>query len=359
MSVTANPLLDLRSNVGQVACTFRWDLVDVSGNVIGQIHPETGATINNDSGSEVKRAIQSLTLRESDSRHINLFRDLVRPWMVLEDGTQWPLGVFAFTVDDYTEGTIETSMGTTLLDLGFILTQQMQTSYGLNDGQSIGPAMETIADMYGIFNRDIHPTHERIGGGPVNWPMDTPGTTILKSLCERAGFHPPYFDNNGTLVCRPIDPIQPGVGHQYSRSDGRIEVGTLKNSTNLLTAPNAFKVVSSGTTTGETYAVAYIDPFLPHSKERRGYVITKTIRRQGLASVGACQQVANSYARQDASHFAKVSFTSVIDPRHDTFDIIDIDGVAYREISWSMELAPGGTHTHTLIAGQVQDDSYE
>lgn len=354
--VTANELLDLRAGVGQVASTFRWELVDRGRNVIGQLHPEIGAHLSNTTNGTVFRTVRDLQIRESESRAIDIFRDFVRPSMVLEDGTMWPMGMFAFTSDAYTETTLETPLATSLLDLRFVLNQTMPHSFGVPDGGSVYDAMVEIVGIYGFADAIISPTDTIVGGGPANWPPDATGLTILDSLAQRAGFFPPYFDNDGLLTLRPVDPLQTGIGHRYDRGAGRIERNTLTRSSNLLDAPNAFKVLSSGPTPGEIYAIAYVAPELPHSRERRGFIVTKVIRKQGLPHEEACLEVAQAFARQDASQYATVQYSSVVDPRHDTFDIVEIDGEVYRETGHQPDLESGGTHTHTLVKAVLDGD---
>lgn len=353
-SRSPNDLLDLR--VGQLACTFKWDLIDVYGTVLGQLHPELGASVSNDTKSTVFRQVRNVRLRESEARDVNPLVHMVRPWMILEDGTQWPLGKFMFQLDQRPEGTLETPLETTLVDQRLLLDQAMPHAYGITDGGRVFDAMKEVAGIYGFSTESIVPTDAVIGGGPVNWPPDATGLQILESLAQRVGYNAPYFDNLGDmLTLRPIEPLRIGYNHTYDRAGGRIEVRTLVTATNLATAPNAYKVVSSGPTNGEIYAVAYVDPWLPHSVMRRGKTIMKVIRRQGLADEGACLNVATALARNDASQYATASFTSVPDPRHDTFDTVEIDGEVYREVSWEMELMPGGAHSHTLVKGVIDD----
>lgn len=355
--ITPNALLDLRPEVGQVGCTWRWDLVNDTGGVLGQIHPALGATLTNDTNASAYRTIRNVSIRQSEWADINIFTDYVRLWMVLEDGTQWSQGVFALTSDERVEGTLETPLSTTLVDKRFLLDSTMPFSYGIRNGALVYPAMVRVAELYGIPDAAITDTGARVGGGPVNWPPDATGLSILASLCQRAGFHPPYFDNAGILTLRPPVALQLGQGHVYNRRNGRIRQGALSRSTNLLDAPNAFKVISTGATSNEVYATAYVNPTLPHAKEQTGRVRIKAIRRQGLADRAACLAVAQSYARADAGRYATMTLESVPDPRHDTFDLVEIDGDPYREVSWAMALEPGGTHSHKVVKDTVEETS--
>lgn len=353
--IPSNQLLDLARGTGQVTCTWRWDLVNDTGGVLGQIHPATGATIGNDTTGTIYRTARNVRIRQTEWTDINPFTSFVRPYMVLSDGTEWPQGVFAFTTDEHTEGTIETPVTTTLVDLRFLLDQTMPFSFSLPNGAYVWPAMVAVAEYFGVVNHQITDTGTQIGGGPVAWPPDATGLQVLESLCQRSGFHPPYFDNAGTLIMRPPVALQLGQGHVYNRGEGRIRRGGLGTSTNLLTAPNAFKVISANSTGNEIAATAFVDPTLPHSREQRGAIIPKVIRRQGLRDRLSCFAVAAAYARQSAAQYATVTLESVPDPRHDTFDIVEIDGDPYREVSWTMAMTPGGRHDHRLVKDTVSE----
>ena len=50
----------------------------------------------------------------------------------------------------------------------------------------------------------------------------------------------------------------------------------------------------------------------------------------------------------DAADYTCVSFSSAPDPRHDTFDVIDLLGVRYREQRWSTRLEEGAVMAHDL-----------
>lgn len=355
---TANPLLDMRAGIGQVASTFKWELVDHLLQVVGEIHPEAGgASMDLNTTAALPRAIRNVKLREKEAREIDLFRTWVRPSMVLEDGTEWPMGVLSFSTDGYTEGSLETSLSTTLIDLRYQFNTAMPHSFGIPSGSSVRDGLIEILGIYGIFNAEVGESQVVASGGPMNWPPDATGTTIIDALASKAGFFKPYFDRRGVLVCRVPDKIEEGVGHQYpiDSINGRVERGSMVRSTNLLEAPNGYKVIGSGPTKGEVSAIAYVDPTLPFSRERTGRERLKVIRAQGVGSADMCLQIAQTAARQDAAGFATASFTSVPDPRHDTFDIVELAGEPYREIGWSMDMKPGGSHKHQLVKAVLKD----
>lgn len=355
--VPANALLDLDPGIGQVASTFRWDVVDDAGGVGGQIHPEVNPTptMTNDTRSAVFRTVRNVRIRASEFQDLDPYRDRIQPSMVLQDGTSWPLGVFVVSVPSTPEGSVESTTVATLLDRRHQLGQNMPHSYAVPNGGSVYDAMVEVAGFYGLAAGKIEPNFTRVSGGPANWPPDAVGTAVMESLAQRSGYFPPYFDNAGALILRPLDALLPGVGHRYDRSQGRIVVGTLVPSANLLDAPNIFRVIGSGPTSGEVYAEARVDPGQRNSVERTGREVIRVVRKQGLGNRDACLAVAQSLAAASASQYATAEFTGPPDPRHDTFDIVQIDDDVYREVGWSLEMRPGGAHSHTLVKSAVRD----
>ncbi|HMJ75837.1 MAG TPA: hypothetical protein VK507_07685, partial [Iamia sp.] len=82
---------------GQRAESFRFELLDQQNSFVGDLTVETGgASITNNINRKVKRSLTGLTLPPAVTAEINTLTERLRPWMVLQDGTEWPLGVFLF-----------------------------------------------------------------------------------------------------------------------------------------------------------------------------------------------------------------------------------------------------------------------
>lgn len=355
MSNTPNNLLDLRTGVGQVGSKFVWEVLDMGQRYIGAVKPERTVNLDMNTNGITMRTCSGLRLREKDARELNPLANLLSPVMVLGDGTRWRLGVLAMTDDNTIEGTGQNFLELHLDDLRFILNYPMPHSFGVDDGGSIYAAMLELVQGIGITRHKITPTTATIGGGPVNWPPDATRLSILESLCAKAGYYKPYFDNDGYLVLRPAGALTPDEAHVYTRNNSRLIPGSIVSSSGLLKAYNGYKVISSGPTNGEIYAVAYIDSKLEHSKERRGFEVLKTIRVQGAASLEDCQRIARTHANQDPLRYGGVQMISSPDPRHDIYDVVQWDGALYLEVSWSLQLRPGGDHRHSLVRALVTD----
>ena len=85
----------------------------------------------------------------------------------------------------------------------------------------------------------------------------------------------------------------------------------------------------------------------PASEARPGRC-THDIDAQGLADIAAANAAAEAAYLADQDALSFVSFTGTPDPRHDSFNVVSYDGINYLELSWSLELRPGGAHQHDL-----------
>lgn len=353
--VASNPLLDLRSHIGTVASKVRFDVLDRTLAVIGEITPARTITITLDTTASIIRALRGFTLHANDARTINPQADRIRPIWCLEDGTEWPWGVFLLSGETRRVGSAHTFVDATLMDQGFQLGQPMSRSFGVGTGGAVRPAMVELVEEAGIFDYEIDPTEQTVGG-PINFQIGTSRTTVINALGKLAGFHIAHFDNDGTLRLVAPTPLQPGAGHLYEVEGPAVRVrrNSISENSNLLNAPNVYVVVCNGPSASEIVARAMIDPRLPHSIENRGFEVPKIIRMQGLTDTAHAQRIADAAAMTDPFQLETVAFSSAPDPRHDTFDVVEFSGGLFQESSWSCALAPGADHHHE-ITKQVTD----
>src|SRR5690606_15679444 len=95
---TTDDLLDLAPGVGQRAASFRFDVLDRDGAVIGQVQPDTRSVpvVENNINRAIKRDLRGLVLMPADEAAIDPVGDRIRPVMVLENGEQLAWGLFLF-----------------------------------------------------------------------------------------------------------------------------------------------------------------------------------------------------------------------------------------------------------------------
>lgn len=346
MPVPANRILDLATGIGQVQYTVLFQVLDQDLNVKGEIQSLTPTTIAASTAAQIKRQLSGFTMNEEDLNRVNLFTDRIKPSVILEDGTEWPLGVYVFTDSAKKVGTYVSTLTTTLMDQDYILSQGTEFPYGVNPGGSITDAINFILDESNIWNRDIPGDASVRVGDPLNWPPGTARSAMLKVLCDLAGWLPPYFDNNGVCIIRPPSDVNNTEPDHYYETR-RVAYNTLVENENLLQAPNVYIVISTGPSKAEISAKAEVDADLPFSVPNRGFVIPSIHRTQGLTSTRQAQEMADALAQAGSSGFKNVFFTGPPDPRHDLFQTVEFEGVIYNEVDWNLPLR-GAQHTHSL-----------
>lgn len=341
MTVTPNALLDLADGIGQVKMAIRYYVVSRVNERIGTLAVDDPNGVDVDTDGNAKRSLRGLSLPNRELADVNLYVDRLCPTMVLEDGTEWPCGVFYFVDDVLLDDPATSRRQLTLLDGDCLLMDPFTETYSVPPYGSLAAAANEIADQCGILWREIPDTGAYVAD-PMVWPGKTPRKQALQAICTAAGWLPPYFDNRGYLIIRALpnlDRSEPD--HVYSRNGGRVLRATVATRQNLLSAPNRHVVTNNGPTTGEITAEATVDPALPFSREQRGRTITEWHEQQGIGSTAQAANMAATYASVDPGSFLAVEFMSTPDPRHDMFEVVQWDGVNMREVSWSLPLDPG------------------
>ena len=367
------------SGISQRGETIRYDLLDASNVVIGQVEVQAETTIPPTSGADVPRAhhvmppimqndvsrvphrqLQNMVIAPSSSAHINPVTQRIRPvWRIQNPATpggydDYPLGVFLFADATAHLWSWGLEMDGTMHDQGIILAQPIVSSITFAPGTPCTTAILAVAAMVNLGTPTVDASPAVIGT-PNLWAAgrDT-YEKVLEDLCSLAGFLPPYFDNLGTLVCRQAPDLGSAVpDFSYGLAApgivaGAVLEGTVTTSSDLLTAPNIYIAVDTGSTASPIVGVYAIPDSAPNSYSNRGFWVPKVLQQQGLGSPDAAQAMAKAAYSADPAAFTWVGFGSVVDPRHDTFNIVAFNGVNYREANWRMRLEPGAGQEHDL-----------
>lgn len=348
MATTAE-LLDLEVVVTR-AEKVRFDLVDKLGVVLGELHPRAPAQISNDSAQQIKRRLSNLLITSSEYADVNPLAHRVKPYWVLENDDELPLGLFLFADASSQRYTYGQTMTATLVDQGLILAQEIGSSLGFTAGTTAAEAITQVVNAAGIYDASIDSNQFTLSS-PLAWPAGKSGTTyakVLEDLCLKAGYHSPYFDNDGDLIIRAATDLSTSTAAYDYVDGGRIIAGSIVEANDLLNAPNRFLVVDTSATTGSVTYEYLIPETAPHSYQTRGFYMTKTVEAPGVGNVEQARAVAEAHYQQTPQAYEIVSFSSPADPRHDTFDVVNYRGTNYLEVGWSLTLAPGGPMTHKI-----------
>lgn len=339
--------------------TWRWRLYDKDDNLLGDLVVSTADTpqIVNDTTRSIRRNVPRITVPprpryDTDmSRYyaedVDTLTTRVRPFFTLGDGTEYPLGKFVWGDDSGVQGTGGNPKLGALTDLCTDLDQPLETSIGYGQGDGVRDAILEVLAALAIPNDGVD-NSDAVFGVAIGWVAgrDT-GLTVLDGLCKNAGFLPPYFDNVGLLQCRTAPDLSVATADFTYGYGTSVLPGSAVFSNDLLTAPNRY-VIIGGNPDAELVGIFDVPDAAPNSFKNIGRYRRKTDTVQGIATQAQADQAAASAYATDISSYTWLSFASRIDPRHDTWNIVNYDGINYREVGWTITCKPGGTMQHAL-----------
>lgn len=342
--------------------SVRFDLYDNNDNLLGILAVERSPSpprISNDTGRTIRRQLDGVRvparpIADQDATRyyaedIDPLTMRVRPRWLLATGAEYPLGVFRWGDDSTTVWSWGEPRQGILLDDTLIIDQPLDTNIGYGAGTHIDSALADQVNQAGIdaAHRSIETTTRTLSE-PIAWVAGRDHRLrVLESLCSLAGYLPPYFDNNGILVCRSAPDLASAMPtFVYGFGVGRVVPGTPVRSSDILTAPNRYIVIDTAAIDAALVGAFDVPDTAPNSFLNRGFHVVRTIELQGLTDQVAADAAAAAAYASDSTTYSWLSFTTPFDPRHDTFDILSFDGVNYRQVAWSVELRPGGQMQH-------------
>lgn len=347
--------------IGQRFNTFRFEVLDKQNSHLGgftvDVDADSPPSISNSINRNPKRQLDGLHLPPSVTADINTLTMRLRPWMVFQDGTEYPLGVFLFADASrellFSGGVALSSIGDAFWTHGAMLDQLVtlnQGSRGINfygPGKSIYDALVQQLEAGGVIDYRIEPTEAEISEWVV-WKPNTNRLKVINDLCAMAGFYSLYFDNTGVAQVRKV-PSMDAVDPLFIYGPGgNVINGTPVESDDLLKAPNSYVVVNSGFTEKPIWGEWRVPAEAPNSFENIGYWRVQEYEVQGITSNAQAVMAAKARGQADYSSYRWVDFAAAIDPRHDTFDVVEWKGDKYREQQWDFPLTPDGDHKHEL-----------
>lgn len=339
----------LDATTGVRAQGVEFELCTERGDTLGKLTGTGGSLGVNGSATRVR----TLTgVRFKDLADVNPFTDWVRPvWVVREaDGTEvrWPMGLLCFVADPtkHTSGVEDHQV--VLHDGNALLDTPMLWTLGGGAGTPVQDLALQAVRAAGVYAYQVQDTAAVFLDPVGNVGGSTTYRQLLGRCCSVAGWLPPYFDRHGVLQLRtpPALDREPDVTY----TNRRVINGTRVTDPNLLNAPNAHRVTSTGAVGVPISAIAFVSPSAPNSRENRGgRIIVQDHQLQGISSQEQAEVMAQAFAAADPASFEKVQFSGPADPRHDVFSVVSLNGVNYLETAWSLNpLGHAAQHAHTL-----------
>lgn len=348
---TTDQILDL-DGVRRRADRFEFELCDRKWAPIGTLTPDRGQqiSISNDTTNEIPRQLSGFKLLPSEREDVNTVSDRLRVYMVLQNGARFRLGSFMWSDANEPSRPWGIESHSSLTDLAQILASPSTKAYGWGRGGTIWLIMMFLALQAAFEVTDIAVIGEEANRGleqPLSWEPGTTWTQKLNDLGVICGFGAPWFNRDGRLVLdRVPDPLVAQPTIPAYDDDTRVIANSVVWSSDLLKAPNDFGLFDSGT--DRLVAGRYELPAsAPHSFANRGWRLGVVESAQGLATQDQANSGARALARK-SDVYEHLTFSSTLDPRHDTYDVIDAFGQRWLEVSWTMELRSGGTMEHNL-----------
>jgi len=348
-----DPLLDLAPWLGQRQASFRFDLINrVSGIHLGEVHPLRSASLSHDTTAVIKRKL-SIALGVNDTADINPITDMIRLTMVFPGGQEYPLGEYVFTDSTYQLFTSGQLSNMVLNDMMFIVDQQIETTFSGRDdsrpsaftnGTDISVTLENL-----LRDQPIRITIEESEFITTDsWSAGTMRGQIIEALCLTGDYFSPWFGNDGVLhFIRSFNPALKIPDFDWDEGN-QVLRSSITQTSNVLTAPNRFIVISNAPTDSNvpTSGTADVPVNAPHSIENRGFVIPLVTDLQALTG-DQCTAIATNLVQRQ-SVIQTTTVTTAPDPRHDSYNVINWQGELWLELGWSMTLTEGQPMSHTL-----------
>jgi hypothetical protein len=345
--ISTEALLEPAPGLGQRVDSFEYELLDRDFSRIGELHPatETAVALTASTERATMREISGLEFVGSEQTDVNIFTDRLRPVMVLQNGARFPLGIYVF--GEYQRQ----PWAPRLKDQGHLLDQKVERSISVAAGQEIVPIFRGLANEIGIDRMTIE-VSARAVAEPDAWPAGTTRWTIMSKLATLTGCLAPHFDNDGVLRLRPApNPIDLEPDHIYG--PGRIVAGSVLETNDSYQTPNRYMAIGASSTT-PIVGVYDVPASAPHSIANRGYIVADTFDAPGVADIETANAAARVRYLSDSRSWQTLSFESLVDPRHDLFDVIrynnDVETSGlYLEVAFTQGLAFNGVHTHDCV----------
>lgn len=345
--------------IGQRAASFQFDLLDKTNSFLGEltVDMDAGASISNSINRNPKRQMSGVRLPPKVTAEVNTQTERVKPWMVFQDGTRYPLGVFLFADATRTlqmSGSVDLSVLGNAYETNASMLDQLVTvdqgSRGINfygPGVSIYDALVQQLEAAQVIDYHIEPTDAVIAQWIV-WKPDVSRLKVINDLASMAGFYSLYFDNNGTGQLRSVPSlasVEPTLNYTAGQN---VVASSITESDDLLDAPNSYVVVNNGFTAAPVWGEWLVPASADNSYQKIGYYRVKTIDQQGIESNADAIKAAKAFGQADYATYRWANFNTAIDPRHDTFDVVGWLNDKWREQGWEIPLLDNSDMKHEL-----------
>jgi hypothetical protein len=191
----------------------------------------------------------------------------------------------------------------------------------------------------------------------IDWAGGTSKLTIVNDLLAAINYRAAWFNEDGVFQAVPYvlpDTVVPG--YTYGTDATSTIVGDITHSLDLFNVPNRWVlVVSEPDRPVLTSTYTNTSASSPTSTVSRGRTITKYDNGQTAADQATLDDLAARMAFEDSQVYETVGFSTALMPFHSDLDVLglSVNGLAlgsvkFQEVGWSMDLAVGGSMSHSV-----------
>ncbi len=311
------------------------------------INPYVGAQVSHDQDRDVRRDIKNVTFLPVDIRRLGILSVPTIRLDLVVDGVTSPLGLFKFiestlrtdiVIDPETRATSDITV-TGLGDLMVSLKRADGSAETILPGADPSQEMIRILENIGFpcsIAGSTSPTAE-----PITWGGSVTTYEKITTLADLAGHRPSWVDNNGVLRSISAQILDFEIIELDSFLLG---VARPMITESYLSAPNRVIVTESSSSIGAISGIWDAPASAPHSEANRGFVLARSVTKQGLKDNAHAQQVAESLGESFSGR--KLAF-SLAYPTHllDGPVVISYRDALWQVNSWGMNTAPNSQMT--------------
>ena len=340
---------------GSRTLTYRYDRLDELNKYVEPIDYLIEGTISNNALADIKRTAKFTLL---DRGGINYLKDRIRPWvrLAMPDGgyVEWPQGVFLLATPSRTLG----ANGIVMRDveaydqLLVLQDDKVADRYSVAVGAKYTDAVNTL--VFG-FARSVTPSALTLPGG-MEWEPGTTKLRILNDLLGAINYESAWFDERGTLICRPYQaPSTVTPGYVYGADAASVITGDVGQTIDLFDVANKWVLVKSEADQAPLTGTYVNDaPSSPTSTVSRGRVIVDFRTEEDAADQATLTAKAQRLGFNASQVFENIELETAAMPIHSNADVLrlSVPGLAvegiYSEHTWELRLRAGAPMSHTV-----------
>jgi hypothetical protein len=346
----------LHGKYGQRHFKFRYDLLDMNDNKIGELDSVVDGEVSMASLSSIKRTAR---FRLKDRGEINWLSDRIQPFALLRmrDGNyiEFPLGVFLLSSPTRKDENNSVYRDVEAYDGTLILRDdKFDTRYTVPAGTNYRQAVIDILTSAGISKHNIEQTDKVL---PVDMEFE-PGKEKLEAvnaLLQAINYTPIYVDVYGYFTSMTYrSPSIRAAEYTYRDDELSIIYAGMEEELDLFNVPNKWVVVCSNAEQSLMSSYINSNPNSPTSTVTRGRTIVDYREVTDIADQQSLDAYVQRIAFEASQVYGKLNFETAINPLHDYMDVLEIDysplGIKgkYVETGWTMPLKAGARMKHEV-----------